>query len=328
MDKKIVSTFMFSEPHEQELLWLKFNVEDSFVSEWVIIEGAFTFQGKRKEKYLQDILSQPRFYKYLNKIKYIEHDYNCNFDYEPGFLTFFKRKLKKWLNETLNKNFEKVPYAELASFHAEINQRGASLSYLRGKYSEEDIVILCDTDEIFDFNGVKWQEISRIINENSTPFYIPREIYCYDFNNKTNRARFSPIVKLGDLKDLKSFHEVRHPQPSRRRIVAPKYMLAYEYTFCFSKEAILKKLTSFAHVSDLDEHAVNFCLENNISFINHNKIDLLYKKNKENFYTLIDNDKLDGPTYLKTNYMDFKTGVVNLNYINIRKANNIEQFNN
>lgn len=319
---------MFSEPHEQELLWLKFNVEDEFISEWVIIEGGYTFQGKRKEKYLNLILSQPRFQKFIEKIHYIEFEDNYNFNYEPSFITLLKRKIKRWLNSNFGKSYDQVPYAELASFYAEINQRGAALDYLKSKYSHDDIVILCDADEIFDFNGEKGLELEGLLRTNSTPFYIRRDIYCYDFNNKTYRERFSPIVKLGDLKNIVSCHKVRHPSINSRRIVSSESRLAYEYTFCFSKDAILKKLTSFAHVTDLDERSVEFCLENNISFVNPTKIDCAFKMDDVNYYELISQEKLDSPKFLIDNFNQFRTGVVSLNYSDKRRISNIEYIDN
>ena len=74
---------MFSEPHEQDLLWIKFNIEDPYVTEWVITESSYTFQGKRKKLYLQEILEQERFAPFRNKIHYITLDTNFHFDYDP-----------------------------------------------------------------------------------------------------------------------------------------------------------------------------------------------------------------------------------------------------
>lgn len=323
MDKKIISTFMFSEPHEQELLWLKFNVEDSFIHEWVIIEGAFSFQGKRKSKFLKKILEQPRFEKFRTKIHTIELESNYNFDYEPSFTEVLKRRVKRWLNRNRNKNYELVPYAEHASFHAEINQRGAGLSYLKSKYAPEDLIIVCDTDEIFDFGGFKGECLSQLIAKHPTPFYISREIFCYDFNNRTGRDRYSPVVKLKDLVSVQSFHHIRHPL--RDRFIAKSdYTLAYEYTYCFSKEAILQKLSTFAHVTDLDQASVEFSLENNITLINPANLDTAYLKNKENFYELIKEEDLDAPKFLKDNFAHFRTNVVHLDYLESRKHHHIE----
>ncbi|MEZ0184337.1 hypothetical protein AB9T89_18995 [Flavobacterium oncorhynchi] len=327
MDKKIVSTFMFSDSHEQELLWLKFNVEDSFVSEWIVTESKYTFQGKIKPMFFNDVLEQPRFKKFKNKIHYIELNENFNFQFEPKYMDLLKRKTKRLLIKKCDKNYELVPYAELASFYAEINQRGACLGYLKSKYSDEDIVITCDADEIFDFTGNKMDEFMDAVSKFDTPFYIKRYIYCYDFNNLTNRLRYSPIVKLKDLNSKQSFHSVRHPLKKNRKIVEFTRTLAFEYTFCFSREAIIKKLTSFAHVTDLDVDAVDFCLNNNISLINPDKIDNNYINDPESSFNRILISEENTPSFLIENFNDFKTSVVSIDYSLQRKLNKIE-FNN
>jgi hypothetical protein len=327
MDKKIVSTFMFSEPHEQELLWLKFNVEDSFVNEWVITESKYTFQGKKKQMFLKEILSQSRFQKFNDKIHCIDLDENYNFNFEPKFKDLLKRKAKRWLNVRRNKNYELVPYAELASFFSEINQRGACLDYLRSKYSKEDIIITCDTDEIFDFNGDKMNLFISAVSKCNTPFYLKRYIYCYDFDNYSNRLRYSPIVALGDLTSKQALHNVRHPSLANRRIVELSQNLVFEYTFCFSRESIIKKLASFAHVTDLDTESVDFCLSNNIALINPEKMDANYIQNPESFFDRIIISELNTPSFLIENMGDFKTDVVNENYLLQRKRNKIEHNN-
>lgn len=326
MDKKIISTFMFSEPHELELLWLKFNVEDNYVHEWVIIEGEFSFQGKRKDKFLNKILEQSRFEKFRHKIHIIELESNYNFDYEPSFKDLLKRKVKRWLNHNMNKNYEFVPYAEHASFHAEINQRGAGFAYLKSKYAPDDLVIACDADEIFDFHGLKGEYLEELVKKNQTPFYVPREIYCYNYNNRTCRKRYGPIAELKDFTSVKSFQNIKHPS-GEKNIIETEMQLIYEYTFCFSKQAILQKLSTFAHVTDLDQASVEFCLENNITLINPANLDTAYLKNKENFYELIKEEDLDAPKFLKDNFAHFRTNVVHLDYLESRKQNHIGQIN-
>lgn len=327
MDKKIVSTFMFSDSHEQELLWLKFNVEDSFVNEWIITESIYTFQGKIKPMFLKEILSQSRFEKFKDKIHCIYLDENFNFQFEPKFIDLLKRKAKRWLNANKNRNYDLVPYAELASFYSEINQRGACLDYLKSKYSDEDIIITCDTDEIFDLTGNKITEFMNAVAMYDTPFYIKREIYCYDFDNSANRLRYSPIVKLKDLTSKQAFHNVRHPLNNKRTILEFSQSLAFEYTFCFSKESIIKKLTSFAHVTDLDIGAVDFCLNNNIALINPDRIDNDYIQNSESLFDRILISPNNTPLFLLENISKFKTDVVDKDYLLNRKQNKIE-YNN
>lgn len=327
MDEKIVSTFMFSEPHEQELLWIKFNVEDSFVNEWVITESNYTFQGKKKPMFLKEILSQSRFQKFKDKIHCIVLDENFNFQFEPKFGDILKRKVKRWLNVRWGKKYDLVPYAELASFFAEINQRGACLDYLRFNYSKNDIIIICDADEIFDFNGEKMDLFIETFSQHSTPFYLKRNIYVYDFDNYSNRLRYCPIARLEDLTSKYVIQTIKHPLSSNRKIVELNQNLIFEYTFCFSREAIIKKLASFAHVTDLDADSIDFCLNNNVALINPDKINNSYIKDGESFFDKIIISEQNAPLFLIENIKSFKTGVVNENYLLERKRNKIELNN-
>ena len=84
------------------------------------------------------------------------------------------------------------------------------------------------------------------------------------FDNYTNRDRYSPIVRVQNLGGKYSTHTLRHPVV--RNIVKGEDIFAFEYTFCFAKEAIWKKLSSFAHVTEMNKDDLDFCFENNISF--------------------------------------------------------------
>jgi hypothetical protein len=319
MERKIISTFMFSEPYEQELLWLKFNVENDFISEWFITESSYTFQGKGKDISLPDILKQDRFAPFLNKITILNVSENYNFDFEPFFITIFKRRLKRLLNTRFGRSYELVCYAELASFYAEVKQRQYAFDYICNKYSADDILIACDTDEIFDFSGAKREEFDSIIKNNKTPFYIKREIYCYDYNNITHRDRYSPIVKIGDIGEKNNLHDIRHPNPLQRIIISTQNKLAFEYTFCFSREAMLKKLISFAHVTDVDESTLFFCLENNISLINPKSIDHNFLSIKDNLYDIVELTEDNTPVFLLNNIDCFRTNTVSHDYLNNRR---------
>ncbi|MDO4228179.1 MAG: hypothetical protein Q4C98_00025 [Capnocytophaga sp.] len=325
MESKIISAFMFSEPHEQDLLWLKFNIENNFVTEWIITESHYTFQGKRKPIYLKEILNQERFAPFRDKVHYIEINRNYHIEFEPDFLEVIKRKIKRCLNKHFDKNYEFVTYSELASFHAEINQRQACVDYITKKYNKNDIVLLCDADEMFDFNNGKINDFNKIVKQNTTPFYLKREIFCYDFDNYTNRKRYNPIVKVLDLTKNKTIQILKHPtdKNSRKIIQIGNEKFIFEYTFCFSKEAITKKLNSFAHVTDLNQNDLDFCFANNISMISPDKIDDNHLKNKEFFYSKLTLDETNSPKFVRDNFEKIRTGVVNENYLITRKENNL-----
>ena len=314
---------MFSEPHEQDLLWVKFNIEDPYIAEWIITESSYNFQGKRKELYLEEILKQERFAPFRNKIHYIKLDTNFHFEYEPPLKEVFKRKVKRFLNRNFGKKFEFVTYTELASFYAEMNQRQACVPYIQKKYNPTDVVILCDTDEMFDFNDGKIEEFEKLLSKNHTPFYIPRLVFCYDFDNYTNRKRNVPIIRANDLKNTK-VQFIKHPK-LKSFILKKEIPFVFEYTFCFSREAIWKKLSSFAHVTEMNKEDVEFCFDNNISFIVKNKISNIYRENKENFYEKLILDETNSPTFVRKHFDCLKTEIVAPNYLENRKKNHIEK---
>lgn len=325
MEQKIVCTFMFSEPHEQELLWLKLNVEDPYVDEWVITEAEYTFQGKHKPMYLKGILGQVRFKPFLPKIHLIQLNHNYNFDYEIGFKELLKRKVKRYLNRKQKMKYDLVPYAENAAFYAEIIQRQSCVSYLRERYCADDIIFPCDVDEIIDLNESKLDILKNLLKQNETPFYIQRMIFCYDFDNLTPRKRYSPIVRLKNLAgSSQSMHLIRHPTIAKRNIVYTSRNLAYEYTFCFNRNAIQKKLQSFAHITDTDENILQFALDNNLVMINPDKIDGKFLKDPETFYERIELTPDTAPRFLRENWKSFRLGIVSPDYKRNRKANHLE----
>ena len=314
---------MFSEPHEQDLLWVKFNIEDPYIAEWIITESTYTFQGKRKKLYLEEILKQERFTPFRNKIHYIKLGTNFHFEYEPPFKEIFKRKVKRFLNKNFAKKYEFVTYSELASFYAEMNQRQACVPYIEKKYKSTDIVILCDADEMFDFNDGKIDEFEKILSQNKTRFYIQKFVFCYDFDNYTNRERKVPIIRVHHLKKTK-VQFIKHPI-SILPILKVGVPFVFEYTFCFSKEAIYKKLASFAHVTETNNEDLEFCFENNIAQVAKDKVDKTYKENKENFYEKLILDRSNSPTFVRENFEKLRTCIVDLNYIENRKKNHIER---
>lgn len=325
MEKKIVCTFMFSEPHEQELLWLKLNVEAPYIDEWVITESCYTFQGKHKSMYLDGILKQKRFEPFLHKIHLIQLGHNYNRDYEISFKELLKRKVKRYLNRKLNRNYVLVSYAENASFHAEIVQRQACVDYLKMHYSLEDIVIPCDVDEIIDLNEGKLDIFEKSLYKNRTPFYIQRLVFCYDFDNLTDRKRYIPIVRLKDLlNSSQSMQLALHPILAERNIIVTSKILAFEYTFCFSRDAIVKKLQSFAHVTDTDEEILQFALNNNILMINPDRIDNVFLNNPETFYEKINITQYWAPEFLRNNLEYFKTNIVSPDYKKNRIMNHLK----
>ena len=53
---KIVDAFLFSEPHEKEVLLIKLNLGARHVAEWVLIENEYTHQAEPKGLFAREML--------------------------------------------------------------------------------------------------------------------------------------------------------------------------------------------------------------------------------------------------------------------------------
>lgn len=318
---KIVSTFMFSEPHEANLLKLKFDIENSYIDKWIIIESSYTFQGHSKKKYLAEILSRPEFQLYKDKIVVLPVDYNYTYDFEMSFKDLLKRKIIRKL-KSLNKGhrYELPPYSEMAAFHAEKSQRQSSQAYILEHYKPEDVIITCDVDEIFDFNDGKIEEFSSIVKKTNQPFYIRRIIYAYDFNNITHRLRYSPILKVKDLKKKEFSFRFYRNLNRKKKIVSSNSIFAYEYTNCFYKEDIIRKLRTFSHSTSINEDDLNYILDLNISLVPRDSLNKKFWEDKENLYDLVELNTSNSPSFIIKNFEKLKTGIVNPKYLSIRQT--------
>src|SRR5215468_11148092 len=57
---RIVDTFLFSEPHEKEVLLVKLNLEARHVTEWVLVENEFTHQSEPKGLFARELIDGDR----------------------------------------------------------------------------------------------------------------------------------------------------------------------------------------------------------------------------------------------------------------------------
>jgi len=70
-----VNSFLFSEPHEKELLLLKFILENDGVDEWILLENAYTQQGEYKGLHATKIVGEDnRFAPYRHKLTVISKE--------------------------------------------------------------------------------------------------------------------------------------------------------------------------------------------------------------------------------------------------------------
>jgi hypothetical protein len=296
---------MFSEPYESDVLWVKLNIEDPGIDEWIIVENSYTFQGDFKGHFLNDILkNDKRFDKFLHKIKVIETSHRFS-------------KIDQ--NSSIIDN-EKV------TFNAEFLQRESSKKYILENYSSKDWLFLSDTDECLDLtNGKKKILLKKIKDSNSDIIKIPRVKYIYDFNNKVIANRSTPIVRL-DNKLINysnnSFGELRKNNINGTKRWSKE--MIFEYSFCFSKEGIEKKLNSFSHTgAKYKQWKVS--LELNCLPTRSGEIPNL--KNSKSWNHIVPLNKSNSPQFVIDNFSILKTKIINPNFKKNRKRTKPEYFN-
>jgi hypothetical protein len=294
---RIIDTFLFSEPFEKEVLLVKFNSGGDRIHEWVLIENSYTHQGDYKGLYAAEMLaSDDRFKPFLSRIKVISGDLV----------------------------FKKLDYDNKASdkqgISQEWQQRDLVKEYLLEKYAEGDYFLISDTDECLDLSSSDENYhllISKIKENRNGVTQIPRRRYWYDFDNVWNESRSVPIVSLTYLKlnSTKSLGEIRVAnfgpcKPWERWIL-------FEYSFCFSRDLLLRKYQTFAHVGIYDED-IDIALKcNHIPVIKGDRDTI--SRNPKFWLTKVQLNESNSPAYVRANYSMLRTDIVDVSYITNRK---------
>jgi hypothetical protein len=231
----IIDTFLFSEAYEAELLLVKLHLEDPVVNEWVLIESDQTFRGEFTGLTARSLIaSDERFAQFRDRITIIEHCGKMTVS-SPGYDAFYRNE--EW-------------------------SRRSCQSYLEDKYGDDAWIIVSDVDEAVD--GTDPQRRARFLsildeaNGKDLTLEFGHYRYWYDFDNRCYWTGIvTPVVQMGAIRNRKSSLACRARDPRNcRRHPAADQPLFFEYTFCFAKPYMWKKLTSFIHdgyaESDLD----------------------------------------------------------------------------
>jgi len=297
----IIDTFPYSEPHELDILLIKFHLEDAGVNKWIICENDYTFRNQYKGFTLISSLdTDSRFDKFRDKIIVIEKSYSS----------------------TVNDLSD--------DFKIGNKQRKFGQDYIDNNFDDDTWVIISDVDESFDFNDQR--SANRIYDvlerdRDQSLYYFSRRRYWYDFNNYAFILYHFPIMSLSKARGnlLNHSHKKLYPY----NLDTP---VGFEYSFCFSLEHIIRKLDTYGHIGYTRED-VELALKLNCWMLKS------YKKERlrsPQYY--IDNNSLqcwfetieltdnNSPAYVRENLEWLKTNVVDKNYINNRKVEYPEYF--
>jgi hypothetical protein len=220
---RIVDTFMFSEPYEKEVLFIKLNLAAGHVTEWVLVENEYTFQGEHKGLAAREMIEgDVRFAPFRDRLTVIS-----------GTERFPPLDPTRDLDEQ--------------GLLAEGRQRDLARRYLLDTYDDDTWVLFSDLDEALDLTGGNDEYLARKVAKLGTSVLpLQRIRYWYDIDNRWLDRRATALVLLGEIRrsDVPLLHYRRTwthtPVLWRRKLV-------YEYSYCFPRRFIERKFQSHAH---------------------------------------------------------------------------------
>jgi hypothetical protein len=320
---KVVDSFMFSEPHERELLLLKLEMEDAVIDEWIVIEGAYTHQGEHKGHYIRAMLSDDsRFAKYRDKITILELNDNFSKSYLMPPLEYLRRYVKH-RNPRLRSSL--VALAEEAAFFAEKNQREAGIDYVLDHHEDHDFVILTDIDEMLDAIGRKRDVFLELLKPSEPAFKLRRKVFLYDYDNLCLRTRYCPVLSIKALRKLKAKNGPWAGYYVRAKLLwqglnklEVQEDLFYEFSYCFDKSSIMRKSRTYPHTGrgELEFERALLCnhVNRDVSLIDH-----AFLANRENWCEKIQVNEKNLPSTVVRNFERLRTNTVAVDYKDMRR---------
>ena len=285
---KLVDTFLFSEPHEADVLWVKLNVESHVFHEWVVVENSYTMQGQYKGYFFKDIVNtDERFCEFLDKIHVVESDIKPEVDGKES-------------NSVYNEP------AEL-----ERAQRCMAVQYLLDKYSDDDCVMISDVDECLDTESDKRRKLLfEKIQTGQDLILLPRIRYWFDYDNRWLVRRCVPLVTIRQIKKDNRIYHYR-----KKWLGTPvvwRHEMVFEYSYCFTKHGIMRKYQTFAHTGymkeDIDRALILNCVPvpKNTPGKKHRAYEKWFVKRNLN--------SRNSPEFVRKNIDYLQTGVISKNY--------------
>lgn len=298
---RFVDTFLFSEPHEADVLWVKLNVEDHLFHEWVVVENAYTHQGQYKGHFLNKlILTDERFARFVPKLHVIESDI------KPDFPVGGRR------------------VADDEGVRIESAQREAALPHLLATYADEDYVLISDVDECLDTEATTRRRLLRSkVATGEDVVLVPRIRYVFDYDNRKLARRSVPLVSIRQLKRDGSLIPYRLPlgNPS----VIWKHEMVFEYSYCYSRDRILRKYETMWHVGfeppDLDvalRHNHRHVSEHRVAKYGSRPLDWT----SETWFVKRRLNSRNSPAFVREHFAELKTDIVSPDY----KRNRMETY--
>jgi hypothetical protein len=290
---RVIDTFLFSEPYEKDVLFLKIMLGSGLIDEWILIENSYTFQGKYKGHFAQELIDQDkRFDPYRHRITIISENYNPN----------------------------REASSDSEAFNVEFWQRDLATSYIND-LSDDDYFFITDADECVDSSDEqrKMELLNTINRQPYSLYHVSCQRYWYDFDNQYEILYGIPFISVRYFKNSgKSISQLRRENigPCKQKW---KNIICFEYSHCFTLEDIEKKYSSFSHVGT-NINDIKEGLTNNCRVLSSDRKHLLTYGPKFFFKTVSLNPQ-NSPSYVRSNLAILKLGTVDQNYEKNRRHN-------
>lgn len=286
----LIDTFLFSDAHESDLLFLKLTLEHSYVDKFILQECSYNFKGEPKGLFANEVLSTERFIPFRDKIEVVSFDNTINQGYTDEHNNFIREKAQRTL------------------CHNVLQQ-----------YPDDTLILISDTDEMIDFSddNRKQRFIDNVCKDR--PSWVLRRRYWYDYDNECRlRTIRIPILPLSIARhNPDAIYQSRHYHDDARVFGTYEDPIAFEYSYVFkSKEGIFDKKKNYSHTGFNNE-----CVQGGL-YLNcwPRSKSRGEKINPEvDFFEKIELTEQNSPKYIRDNLEQLKTNIVDPNYLENRK---------
>lgn len=290
---QIIDTFLFSEQHESDLLYIKFINEQSRVNWWIIQENAYTTKGEWKGLFAEEVLKEERFAPFRDRVIVVK------------------------AQEQLSTNSE-----EHTNFQREGWQRTICLQVLHQIVKDpKDLILVSDVDESIDFScdnrAKRFDEFKD--SQNYDPFWISRTRYWYDYNNlcSLQSIRIPVVPAAYALHDISALPQSRHYHDENRTFKDWNNPIAFEYSYVFKTEQdVIRKHQTYAHTLLDDPEDIRRALYLNAWIRSLRRGE---KRSEHDFFETVELTEKNSPKYVRDNLQSLRTGIVDPNYKENRK---------